>query len=226
MIRAYLPISTLAIFSLLTLVPVNQYATAVTPSVTVSGTFLHCCYGFLQIQGSVTNAAPGTWVQVQVYAPNNQLVLDDKIQLGKASGQFTAHFGDGLGISRDQGKGDYRIIATYLNHFSAQTQVPSWINDDPVVNVSATEFSDGSVFIQGRILNSIAGEQYSISITDSTGSTTATYTGMVGIQGQSEQFIDATLAKQVFPTSGDYTITLTHTATGVTGSSILTYTVY
>jgi hypothetical protein len=136
------------------------------------------------------------------------------------------NFIDGFSISRDQGKGNYLIVATYLQHFSAQKELPSWINNDPVVHFGlVTESDDGSVFISGRVENGIAGEEVSIAIFDPNNSNTATYVQTTNTKAQFALFIDSTEAKQAFPTSGDYTIVVTHIPTGVTGSTTLTYTV-
>jgi hypothetical protein len=219
----FLPILGLGLLSLLMPLSGIQYANAAAPSVSVQASFATCCFGFLQIQGFVQNANPGVnKVYVQVYAPNNQLVLNHSVNCDTS---LCGHFHDGFGISRDQGKGDYKVIVSYLKHFSAQTEVPSWINNDPVVVVTATEFSDGSAVIQGRIDNGIAGEQVSIVVQDYMGSTTATFTQATNTHAQFTQNIDSTEARTVFPSSGDYAITVTHNPTGVSGRTTLAYTV-
>lgn len=203
----------------------SDTASATTTSATVSGIFWTCCYGLLKIHGILYNPVPeDNQFQVQLYAPNGQLIVDNTYTIGDGAQGWGFRFE--LGISRDQGKGNYVVVVTHHNEVVGRAEIPSWINNDPVVYVFAGESNDGGVGIGGRVANGIAGEQVSIDIIDPDGSTTATYTVSTSLHAQYSLYIDAASAASAFPTSGDYTIMVTHLPTGVTGSTILTYTRY
>ena len=201
----------------------SNTSSATTSDMTMTASFQTCCYGFLQMHGLISNPVSGdnNQVHVQFFAPNGQIVFDNTHITCSSCGGF----GDGIGISRDQGKGNYTIIATYDNDLVAKTQVPSWINDDPVIFIAnAIEYSDDSVLVNGQVVHGLAGEQVSIDIFDPNNSRTATFTMTTNTHAIYTLLIDATSASQIFPASGNYTIVVTHIPTGVTGSKILTYT--
>lgn len=195
----------------------SNTASATTPSVGVIAGFATCCYGFINIHGGVSNPISGiNQIQLQVYAPNGNLVLN------KTEPTF---FHDGYGISRSEGKGNYVIVVTYDNELVAKTEVSSLINNDPVIIFDrGTENADGSVLLIGRVTNDIPGEQLSVAILDPNNSQTATYALNTNMHAQFDLFIDSASAVQVFPTSGNYTIVATHLPTGVTAKTMLTYT--
>lgn len=231
---------------------INQNATsepsntvsATTTNATIFGAFWTCCYGFLQINGMIHNPVPGdNQFQVQLFAPNGQMIVDNMYTIGDGAQSWGFVFS--LGISRDQGKGNYVVIVTHHNEMVGKAEIPSWINHDPVFfSFSAHEGADGSVSIGGRASNVIAGEQVSIAILDPNNSITASYTIRVGIQGQlglriyatqaaceadtvEDDTVDPSLcarpfADEAFPTSGDYTITATLGET--TATTTLAYT--
>ena len=98
------------------------------------------------------------------------------------------------------------------------------INNDPSIGIEVMEEgSDGSVEIIGYVQNGIADEQLSISILDSTNSTTVTYPVETNTQAEFDLLIDPTSATQAFPNSGNYTIVITHLPTGVITKTMLTY---
>ena len=166
---------------------------------------------------SVQNPVQGVdQSQLQIYAPNGTLVVN---QAGPLSYDQDAYF-----VNRADGKGNYTIIVTYDNSLTAKLALPSWINNDPVIGFeNVAENSDGSVIIQGRVDNGLSGEQVSIAILDSNKSTRATYTVDGNTHDIFELDIDSTTAKQIFTQSGSYTIVVTHLATGVQGQTVLTY---
>ena len=199
----------------------SNTASATTSSIDISAQFWNCCYGLFKMIGAVHNPVPGdgNQVHVQFYAPNGQLVLDDNHLCSSCS-----YFEDSIGITRDQGKGNYTVVATYDNELVTKTEVPSWINNDPVIRFgNAQEYNDGSVSLNGGITNGLGGEPASLTILDSNGSTTATYTVYTNIQAIFEFSVNATSAAQAFPTSGDYTLVVTHIPTGISASTTFTY---
>lgn len=225
-----------AINSIGTSSPSNT-ASATTSSISIGAQFWACCYGLLKMTGSAHNQVPGdnNQVHVQFYAPNGQLILDDTHTLCSSC----VYFEDSTGISRDQGKGDYTIVATYDNELVAKTEVPSWINNNSV-SLTASETSDGSVSIGNRVYTGISGEQDSLTILDPNNSTTAVYTIGTGIQGQLSLMIYSTqqacaadrgdpsscpgpFTSTAFPTSGNYTIVLTYPTGDIAGKTMLTY---
>jgi len=195
----------------------SNTASATTSSISILAAFQTCCYGFMQIRANVANPVSGIdQVQLQVYAPNGNLVLN------KTESTF---FQDGYGISRSDGKGNYVIVITYDNELVAKTEVGSWINNDLVMNLDrVAENDDGSVYVIGRVANGIAGEQVSVDILDPNNSQTANYTSTINPHAIFTLFIDSANAAKVFPTSGNYTIIATHIPTGVTAQTILSYT--
>jgi hypothetical protein len=195
----------------------SNTASATTPSGSVFAGFATCCYGFINIHGGVSNPISGVnHVQLLVYAPNGTLVLN------KTEPTF---FQDGYGISRSDGKGNYVIAVTYVNELVAKTEVPSLINNDPVIIFDrVTENTDSSVYVIGRVANDIPGEQVSVTILDPNNSQTATYALNTNLHAQFDLFIDSASAVNAFPTSGNYTIVVTHLPTGVTAKAMLTYT--
>ena len=96
----------------------SNTASATTPSVGVSVDFATCCYGDLQIQGSVSNPISGiNQAQLLIYAPNGNLVLDKT--------EPASSFQEDYEISRTEDKGSYVIVVTYDNSLSAKTEIPS-----------------------------------------------------------------------------------------------------
>ena len=189
----------------------SNTASATTPYATISvwASWMTCCYGDAQFGGQ-TDSAP---VQLKVYAPDNELILNRTIT-------SSGYFGGNFACQRSQGKGNYVIVASYAGKVSAQFELGSWINNDPVVYISqALENTDGSVWVNGRVANGIAGEQVSVSVHNSTGSTTATVVTGTNTHAQFQTSIGQT----AFPTPGNYTIVVTHLPTGVTGSAVLAY---
>lgn len=192
----------------------SNTASATTPSISISSNWETSDYGLLQTGGYVQNPIPGmNQVQLLIYAPNGALVFNGT--------QSAGSFGDKYFISRSEGKGNYTTIANY-DSMSAQTKIASWINNDPVVNVGHTAENNGYVPIGGNVDHGIAGEQVSISVHNSTGSTTATTQQETNSHAQFQY----TFGPQAFQTSGNYTVVVTHLPTGINGSTVFTYTLY
>lgn len=224
------------ISTIITSSPSNT-ASATTTRASISGAFLTCCYGAFKIVGGISNPVQGDdQFQLQVHAPNGQLVVNKTYTIlnGSQSWGFVYSFG----ISRDQGKGNYTLTVVHHDEVVGKTQVPSWINNTWIYFVTH-EGTDGGVSISGRAYNGISGEQITYTVLDPSNSTTATYVGQVGLQGQLSLGIYATQnacisntgdptmcqepsASEAFPVSGNYTIIAN--ISDVTAKTTLSYT--
>ena len=189
----------------------SNTASATTPyaTISVSASWMTCCHGAAQFHGQ-TDSAP---TQLKIYAPDNELILNQTIS--SAGG-----FGGNFACQRSQGKGSYVLVASFQGKVSAQFALASIVNNDPVVYVyTASESAGGSVYVQGAVANGLGGEQVSIAVHNSTGSTTASVVTGTNTHG----LYWTTFDKSAFPRPGNYSVVVTHIPTGVTGSKAVAY---
>lgn len=193
----------------------SNNASATMPSVRVGGNFAAWDWGYLIPEGYLYHPIGGDrQLQALIYAPNGNLVFNKT---------ESANFSDSYFISRADGKGNYNITITYDKSLSANQLLPSWINDDPVIQFSTSENNDGSVSISGVVFHDLASEPVYIAIKNSTNSSLANFTSNTLAEGQISYEVGSSSAKNIFTKSGNYTIVITHIPTGVKAQHTLSY---
>ena len=183
------------------------------PTLTISAYFAHWSYGLVGISGQVQNPHPGDSLRLEVFNPDNELVLDEQINLDIDEGsdnQTSASFGNiYFTVERQYVYDSYTIVGTIANRTTMEVMPPfsSEFEQPPDIAIeSLEEQDDGSVGIDGRVWGGLAQEQLDFSIYSPNGTLLATVTTELGLHAQFGKIIKSKDASSIFTENGGYTI--------------------
>jgi hypothetical protein len=185
-----------------------------TPTLTISAYFAHWSYGLVGISGQVQDPYPGdNSLHLEVYNPNNELVLDNDISLNiyqSSDNRTSASFGNiYFTVERQYVYDSYTIVATYADQKTTEVMPPfsSEFQQPPDISIeSLQEGDDGSVGISGHVWGAMAQEQLDFSIHSPDGTLLTTVTTELGLHAQFVATVNAKDASLIFTENGDYTI--------------------
>ncbi|MEP0825795.1 MAG: hypothetical protein HRF40_09935 [Nitrososphaera sp.] len=193
----------------------NGTASATEPKITLEAQDARFVYGWVQVIARLQNKVDGfDQITITVYRPDG--TLHDTFSYSDQMGFFA---------SREAGEGDYRIVATYeYGNGTAEAEITH------PIKFATPEFSklavmeddgNGTVRLNGMLENGIAGENITISVKSPSGGELKKYRLSFGTTPVFTLFISADDVDKIFKSTGNYTFTVTHVPTGVTGNATL-----
>jgi hypothetical protein len=193
--------------------PPDETKTAAEPRITLRAQNATFVYGWVQVSAQVENMIAGyDELLITVYAPDG--TLHDRFSYSDQQGFFA---------SRDDGEGNYQIVASYeYDDGGVETRITHPIKfATPVfANLVASE-DNGAVRLDGLLKGGLAGENITIAIQSPSGEQLKQYALSFGTKPAFSLFIPAEDAGEIFNSTGNYTFVVTHDLTGVQGSATL-----
>ncbi|HXG06127.1 MAG TPA: sialidase family protein, partial [Nitrososphaera sp.] len=192
----------------------NATVTAASPRLTLETQNTTLVYGWVQIVARVENNVSDTGeIAITVYRPDG--TLHDSFSYPEQTGFFAL---------REAGEGDYRIVATYdYGDGTTKTEITHFIRfaAPQFSRLAAVEDDRGNVRLNGMLENGIAGENVTISVISPSGDELKKYRLSFGTRPVFMLIITSDEVDAMFNSTGNYTFSLTHVATGVTGNTTL-----
>jgi len=195
--------------------PDNETGSVTKPEITLETQNATFIYGWVQIIAHAENRVNSSdAITITVYRPDG--TLHDSFPYSDQMGFFA---------SREAGEGDYRIVATYdYGNGTTEAEIthPIKFATPEFTNLAAVEDGDnGTVRFNGMLENGIAGENITITVHSPGGDELKKYRLTFGTRPVFALFIPADEVDAMFNSTGNYTFTVTHVQTGVTGNATL-----